>query len=271
MRPLKKLSLAILIWIVPSLLAAAEGTLRIATTTSLENSRFLDSLLPAFQKETGICVDVIAVGTGAALALGRRGDVDALLVHAPDQEEQFMQEGYGVSRITFMYNDFLLVGPEWDPAGVRFASTIQAGFTRIARARAPFLSRGDDSGTHSKEKEIWNKTGILPQGSWYKEAGQGMEALLRMASDMKAYTLTDSATWAFLEEKLSLKALYRNKDESILKNFYSLILVNPERHPHVAFSNARAFLEWITGPEGRRKIQSYAIRGEKVFFLQRQP
>jgi len=270
MKPPSKPTLIVLCWILSSLLTA-EGHLRMATTTSVESSRFLEFLLPTFQKETGIRVDAIAVGTGAALALGRKGDVDALLVHAPAQEERFMQEGYGVSRANIMYNDFLLVGPESDPAGVRFAPTIQEGFTRIARARAPFLSRGDGSGTHSKEKEIWNKAGILPQGSWYKEGGQGMEALLRMASDMKAYTLTDSATWAFLREKLSLKALYRNKDESVLKNFYSLILVNPERHPHVAFSKARAFLEWITGPEGRQKIQSYTIRGEKVFFLQRQP
>jgi len=270
MRLLSKSSLTILVLIIPSLLAA-EGSLRLATTTSVENSRFLDFLLPAFQKETGIRVDVIALGTGAALALGRKGDVDALLVHAPAQEERFMQEGYGVSRANIMYNDFLLVGPESDPAGVRFAPTIQEGFTRIARARAPFLSRGDGSGTHSKEKEIWNKAGILPQGSWYKEGGQGMEALLRMASDMKAYTLTDSATWAFLREKLSLKTLYRNQNESILKNFYSLILVNPERFPPVAFSKARAFLEWINSPEGRQKIQSYTIRGEQVFFLQRQP
>lgn len=270
MRPPPKPSFIILFWMLPSLLAA-EGTLRLATTTSVENSRFLDFLLPVFQKETGIRVDVIAVGTGAALALGRKGDVDALLVHAPNQEERFMQEGYGVSRTTFMYNDFLLVGPENDPAGVRSAPTIQDAFTRIAQIQASFLSRGDDSGTHLKEKEIWNKTGILPQGSWYKEGGQGMEALLRMASDIKAYTLTDVATWAFLQEKLSLNALYRNKDEAILKNFYSLILVNPERYPHVAFLKARAFLEWITSPEGRWKIQSYTIRGEKVFFLWRQP
>jgi tungstate transport system substrate-binding protein len=270
MRLLSKSSLIILFWMLPSLLAA-EGSLRLATTTSVENSRFLDFLLPAFQKETGIPVDVIAVGTGAALALGRKGDVDALLVHDPDGEIRFMQEGYGVSRTTFMYNDFLLVGPESDPAGVRSASTIHQCFTRIGRARVPFLSRGDSSGTHLKEKEIWNKAGVLPQGSWYKEGGQGMEALLRMASEMKAYTLTDSATWAFLQEKISLKALYRNQNESILKNFYSLILVNPERFPPVAFSKARAFLEWINSPEGRQKIQSYTIRGEQVFFLQRQP
>ncbi|MCX7788507.1 MAG: substrate-binding domain-containing protein [Spirochaetes bacterium] len=246
--------------------SAGHSILRMATTTSVESSHLLDTLLPVFTQGTGIRVDVVAVGTGAALALGRNGDVDILLVHAPELEEQFIEEGHGVFRTTFLYNEFLLVGPQNDPAGVRTALTIQDCFIRIAQARAPFLSRGDNSGTHVREKEIWKKAGIYPEGSWYREVGQGMESLLRMASDLGSYTVTDSATWAYLKGKLLLNELYRNKDDPFLQNFYSLILVHPERHPRVAFSTATLFLEWITSPEVLQRIQCYTIGGEQVFF-----
>lgn len=249
----------------------AQSRLRLATTTSVENSRLLEYLLPSFTSATGIQVDVIAVGTGAALKLGQNGDVDIVLVHAPDQENRFIQDGYGLDRRTFMQNDFLIVGPASDPAQVQGASTVQEAFVRIARSKSPFVSRGDSSGTHIKEQAIWKEGHIKPEGSWYKEAGQGMEAVLRMASDLQAYTLTDSSTWTFLKEKLSLKELYRNREEPILQNLYSIILVNPEKNPKVKFHLAKIFHQWITSPQVLRWIDSYRINGEQLFWTRGKP
>jgi len=241
--------------------------LRLATTTSVENSGLLSYLLPQFTAYSGYKVDVIAVGTGAALNLAKNGDVDAVLVHAPDLEVTFCKEGYGIDRRTFMVNDFLIVGPRNDPAKVAQATSILEAFSRIAREKALFLSRGDNSGTHVKELEIWKKAALNPQGAWYKEVGQGMEAVLWMADNLQAYTLTDSATWAFIKQKTNLAALYRNMSEPILQNIYSVIAVNPARHPHSNYTGATLFIQWICSPEGLKAIESYRIGDEQLFFL----
>lgn len=239
----------------------------LATTTSTENSGLLDYLLPFFQRQTGISVKVVAVGTGQALRLGEDGNADVLLVHAPALEEAFMAAGYGVDRQPVMYNDFVIVGPASDPAGIRGLRTAVEAFQRIAQAQAVFVSRGDESGTHVKEKEIWQAADITPAGEWYRSVGQGMGPTLTTAAEMGAYTLSDRATFLTMKAKgLALEMLVEG-DENLL-NPYSVIAVNPQRYPQLCYAGAKAFVEWITSLPAQERIASFGqeIYGQSIFF-----
>jgi tungstate transport system substrate-binding protein len=244
--------------------ASAEPRLRMSTTTSTENSGLLKVLLPPFEKEAGVKVDVISVGTGKALKLGENGDVDVVLVHARPAEDKFVSQGFGVDRRDVMYNDFVIVGPKSDPDGLKKAKTAVEAFKILAEGKAPFISRGDDSGTHKKEKSLWKKAGITPKGAWYIEAGQGMGAVLQMAFNKKGYTLTDRGTYISQEGKLDLVILFQG--DKALFNPYGVIAVNPAKHPKTQFALAKKFIDYITGPEGQKIIGSYKVNGKQLFF-----
>lgn len=243
--------------------SAAQERLRMSTTTSTENSGLLRVLLPPFEKECGCVVDVIAVGTGKALKLGEAGDVDLVFVHARSLEDRFVAEGHGVDRRDVMYNDFVLLGPPSDPAGIRTAGNAPEAFRRIAASRAPFVSRGDESGTHQKEKEIWRSAGIAPWGGWYIEAGQGMGEVIIMATEKGGHTLSDRGTWIAYRKKTDLVVLHQG--DPGLRNRYGVIAVNPGRHPGAKYDLARKFIEYVTGEEGKRIIAEYRIDGEPLF------
>jgi len=239
--------------------------LKLATTTSTEQSGLLSVLLPAFEKKTGLTVDVVAVGTGAALKLGEKGDADVLLVHARAQEDAFMAAGFGDERRDVFYNDFVVLGPKDDPAKIATATDGAQAFARIAAARIPFISRGDNSGTHVKEKDIWKTTGIVPAGDWYKEAGQGMSQTIMMADQLSGYTLSDRATWLAMKQKSALVVLYQG-DKSLF-NPYGVISVSAARYPKNNIAGAKALVEWMTSAEARKIVAGYAIGGEPCFFL----
>lgn len=243
--------------------AAANPTLRLATTTSTDNSGLLGYLLPQFEQQSGYKVHVIAVGTGKALRMGQDGDVDVVLVHAPASEHKFVSEGYGINRRDVMYNDFVIVGPKSDPAGIAGMKNAAEALQRIAEKNAIFVSRGDDSGTHKKERSLWNAAGVLPQGSWYREAGQGMEQVLLMTGEFEGYTLSDRATWLAVREKLPLQVLVQGDNR--LFNPYGVIAVNPKRYPDVNYRGAMAFIEWLTGSTGQDLIASFKIKGDQLF------
>ena len=244
--------------------AGAGQRLRLATTTSTDNSGLLEALLPAFEERYGIEVDVIAVGTGRALRLGENGDVDVVLVHARQAEDEFVEKAFGINRRDVMYNDFVLVGPEKDPAGIAgFASAAEA-LAAIARSASPFVSRGDDSGTHKKEKSLWKAAEIEPRGTWYVEAGQGMGAVLHMADEKRAYTLTDRGTWIAFAQKLEMKTLVEG--DGSLNNPYGIVAVNPAMHPHVNHAGAMTLIEWITSIEGQKAIADFKKNGKPLFF-----
>lgn len=241
----------------------AAGRLRLATTTSTEHSGLLAVLNPAFEKEHGVQVDVIAVGTGKALKLGENGDVDVVLVHAPEAERAFVEAGHGVARRPVMHNDFVIVGPPEDPAGVRRAASAAKALARIAAAGATFISRGDDSGTHQKERALWSAAGIEPRGGWYLAVGQGMGAVLQIAGDKRAYALTDRGTWLVYRGRFELPILLEG--DPALYNPYHVIAVNPERHPHVAYDLAKKYIDFLVGPEGQRLIGQFRVGGERLF------
>ena len=243
--------------------AGAGEVLRLATTTSTENSGLLRAILPDFERKTGIEVHVIAVGTGKALRMGRDGDVDVVLVHARPAEEKFVAAGYGVQRYPVMHNDFVIVGPADDPAGVAGSPDVITALKRIADHRQRFVSRGDDSGTHKKEKSLWRAAGIEPNGRWYLQAGQGMGKVLQMASEMQAYTMTDRGTWLAMRDKLDLKLL--NAGDERLFNPYGIIAVNPAKHPGVNHDAAMKLIEWFTSPETKKKIADFKVGGEQLF------
>jgi tungstate transport system substrate-binding protein len=246
--------------------ALAAERLRMSTTTSTENSGLLAVLLPPFEKANDCKVDVISVGTGKALKIGEAGDVDVVLVHARKLEDKFVAEGFGVNRKDVMYNDFVVLGPAADPAGVKGAKTTAGAFAKIAEKQAPFISRGDESGTHQKEKEIWQAAGVKPVGAWYVEAGQGMGEVIVMATEKDAYTMADRGTYnAFKKEKTDLTIVFDG--EKGLFNPYGVIAVNPKKHPHVKYDLAMKFVDYITGPEGRQIIAGYQVDGEPVFFV----
>lgn len=244
--------------------AQAEDRLRLSTTTSTENSGLLAALIPPFEKANNIKVDVIAVGTGKALQLGRNGDVDVVLVHARPAEEKFVEEGHGVDRMDVMHNDFVIIGPKGDPAGLKDAKTVGEAFKKLAEGKASFVSRGDDSGTHKKEKRLWKKAGVQPKGSWYLEAGQGMGAVLQMAYQKQAYTMSDRGTYIAFEDKIDLPILFEG-DEA-LYNPYGVIAVDPKKHPDVNYDAAKKFMEYITGPKGQKIIAEYTKNGKQLFF-----
>lgn len=238
-------------------------TLRLATTTSTENSGLLQHLLPYFERETGYRVHVIAVGTGKALRMGRDGDVDVVLVHAPAAEQKFVEEGAGVKRIDVMYNDFVIVGPAEDPASVGSSTSGIDALGKIAKNQAIFISRGDDSGTNKKELSLWKDASIKPQGDWYREAGQGMGKVLQMAGELSAYTLTDRGTWLAYQGKSPLKIAYQG--DPALFNPYGIIAVNPSRYPDINNAGAQALIDWVTSPAGQKLIGSYMVAGSLLF------
>ena len=239
--------------------------LRLATTTSTENSGLLAELLPRFSAETGIPVHVIAVGTGKALRLGRDGDVDVVLVHAPAAEQSFVDSGYGEKRYPVMHNDFVLVGPKQDPAGVSGAGSAPEALARIARARALFVSRGDQSGTHKKELGLWQQAGIQPGGRWYREVGQGMGKVLQMADQLQAYTLTDRGTWLAYQGRLDLEILHQG--DASLFNPYGIIAVSRQRYPDINHEAAQALIDWITDPDkGQKWIGAFRLKGQPLFI-----
>ncbi len=243
----------------------ANPRVKLATTTSTEQSGLLGAILPVFEKETGYKVDVIAVGTGASLKIGEKGDCDVVLVHARALEDAFVAAGFGAERRDVMCNDFIVLGPPADPAGVAAAASAADAFARMARAQATFVSRGDNSGTHVKELEVWKAAGIKPAGSWYKEAGQGMAQVIMMSEQVGGYTLADRGTWLAIKDKSKMKILAQG--DKALFNPYGIITVNPAKWPSTNAAGARALMEWMTGPRGRTLIESYKIGGEQCFYL----
>jgi tungstate transport system substrate-binding protein len=243
---------------------AAEPTVRLATTTSTDNSGLLKALLPPFEQSTGYKVHVIAVGTGKALRLGQNGDVDVVMVHAPAAEQRFVDTGHGVNRRGFMYNDFVIVGPKNDPAGVRGMRDATSALKRIAEQQATFVSRGDDSGTHKKEVSLWAKASTKPQGSWYRAAGQGMGKVLQMATELQAYTLTDRGTWLAMQGKLTLDVFVEGDER--LSNPYGIIAVNPNQYPDINYKGAMALIAWVTSPEGQAIIRDFKVNGQALFI-----
>ncbi len=239
------------------------SALRLATTTSTENTGLLQYLLPVFERDTGYQVHVIAVGTGKALRMGRDGDVDVVLVHAPAAEQKFVDEGYGVKRVDVMYNDFVIVGPADDPASVGSSSSGTDALAKIVKKAALFISRGDDSGTNKKELSLWKEAAIKPQRQWYREAGQGMGKVLQMAGELSAYTLTDRGTWLAYENKSPLHLVYQG--DPALFNPYGIIAVNPSRYPDINYAGAQALVAWITSPAGQKLIGNYTVAGSLLF------
>ena len=239
----------------------------LASTTSTENSGLLSYLIPNFKAKTGIDVRVVAVGTGRALLLGERGDADLVLVHHRASEEKFVEKGFGIERHNVMYNDFVIVGPKTDPAKIKMQTNTINALKQIYSHSFPFISRGDDSGTHKKEIELWNMADINPQrysGIWYREAGAGMGATLNIANAMNAYTLSDRGTWLSFQNRDELKLLLEN--DPPLFNQYGVILVNPERHPHIKYSEAKLFSDWLTSSEGQQAIAKFTLNGQQLFF-----
>lgn len=259
MRPLAliaALSLAAPVW-------ADDKTLTLASTTSTQNSGLYDYLFPIFEAETGIHVKVVAVGTGQALRIARNGDADLLIVHHRASEEAFVADGYGVERFDVMYNDFVLIGPRSDPAGVGSEQTVSGALSSIDQHQSVFVSRGDDSGTHKKERELWAKAEITPTGSWYREIGAGMGAALNMSSAVDAYTLSDRGTWLSFGNKQDLELLFSG--DMTLRNPYSAIVVNPKRYPHVNNQAATQLLEWLISAHGQQLIGAFRIEGQQLF------
>jgi tungstate transport system substrate-binding protein len=247
--------------------AAQERFITVASTTSTDQSGLFTHLLPAFKRTTGIDVRVVALGTGQALDVGRRGDADVVFVHDKPAEEKFVAEGFGVARIQVMYNDFVVIGPKADPAKVAGLRDVAEALRRIHAAQAPFVSRGDRSGTHAAELRYWQDAKIDPataKGAWYRDVGQGMGPALNTAAGMNAYILADRATWLNFRNRADL-AIVVEGDEKLF-NQYGVILVNPARHPTVKKDMGQAFVDWLVGPDGQKTISDYRIGGEQLFF-----
>ena len=245
---------------------AAERYITVASTTSTEASGLFDHLLPKFEEQTGIDVRVVAVGTGQAIEIARRGDADVLFVHHKPSEEAFVTNGHGVKRHPVMYNDFILVGPAADPAGIEGMDRAAKALARIARAQVPFASRGDDSGTHKKEKGLWARAGIDPTATgadWYRETGSGMGRTLNTAAAMDAYALADRGTWISFDNRRDLELLVEGDPD--LFNPYGVILVNPAQHPHVKAEQGQRFIDWVTSSAGQEAIAGYRLRGQQLF------
>lgn len=245
---------------------AQERFITLSSTTSTQDSGLFGYILPIFKTATGISVHVVAVGTGQALALGERGDADALLVHDRAGEDKFVAEGYGIDRRDVMYNDFVIVGPGADPAAIRGLKDAKKALAQIAAAKAPFASRGDDSGTNRMELRLWKSAGVAPdpKAGWYRDVGQGMGPTLNIAAGMGAYTLTDRATWANFKNRQDLEILVEG--DALLLNPYGSILVNPAKWPLVKVAVARTWHEWLTSKSGLEAIVAYKINGEELFF-----
>lgn len=265
-------------WVSLVLLAVPAGTVAkdrefspkqsivLSSTTSADNSGLYEVLLPAFTRESGIEVQVVAVGTGRALSIARRGDADVLIVHDEQSELEFVRQGYGIDRATFMYNDYILVGPVGGDRRVSQAETISEALRAIYRIGTVFVSRSDDSGTHKKELSLWRMAlGEVPvTHSWYREIGAGMGATLNLVNEMGAYTLSDRATWGSFNNRDRLEIVIEN--EPPLNNPYSVILVNPEIHPHVRFAQAKIFADWLVSEKGLSLIRDFRVLGQQLFF-----
>jgi tungstate transport system substrate-binding protein len=246
---------------------AQDNSIVVASTTSTQDSGLFGHILPIFKTKTGIDVKVVAQGTGQALETGRRGDADVLFVHAKEQEEKFVADGFGVKRFDVMYNDFILVGPKSDQAKVNASKDILTGLKTINDNGAPFVSRGDKSGTHAAELALWKATGLDPAATkpaWYREIGQGMGAALNTASAMGGYVLTDRGTWLSFKNKGDLKIVLEG--DRRLFNQYGIMLVNPAKHPHVKKDLSQQFIDWVISAEGQGAIRSYQINGQQLFF-----
>jgi len=253
--------------LVPSIAKADEKTIIVQSTTSTQNSGLFDYILPKFTADTGIKVNVVAVGTGQALKNGRNGDGDVVLVHAKQAEEKFIAQGYGVKRFDVMYNDFVIIGPKSDPANLAGTKDILQALKKIAKTKSVFASRGDDSGTNKKELQLWKKTGVdisTQSGRWYRETGSGMGATLNLAAGMGAYTLSDRATWLAFKNKASLKIL--SQGDALLFNQYGIMLVNPAKHPHIKVKSGQIFINWLTGTNGQAAIANYKLKDKQLFF-----
>ncbi len=248
---------------------AADRHIVVASTTSTANSGLFDVILPMFTAKSGIEVRVVAVGTGQAIRLARNGDADVLFVHHKPSEEAFVADGFGIKRFDVMYNDFVLVGPSTDPSGVAKAGSLKAALDAVATGGAPFASRGDDSGTHKREKSLWSEAGITQKNTWYRETGSGMGATLNIAAGMGAYSLTDRATWLAFETKADLKILFEG--DSKLFNQYGIIAVSPHKFPHVRIDDAQVFVDWVISAEGHSAIAAYKRAGEQLFFPNAKP
>jgi tungstate transport system substrate-binding protein len=252
--------------------AADERFIVVASTTSTQDSGLFDYLLPLFTQKTGIQVRVVAKGTGEAIKLAQKGDADVLFVHDKKSEEQFVADGFGVKRSDVMYNDFIIVGPSADPAGIKGSGDVVAALKKIAAAKAPFASRGDDSGTNKAELRLWKLAEIDPKkdsGTWYRETGSGMGPTLNTSAGMDAYTLSDRGTWLAFKNRGDLVILVEG--DKRLFNQYGVTLVNPEKFPSVKKADGEAFIDWLLSPEGQKVIADYKIGGEQVFYPNHQP
>jgi tungstate transport system substrate-binding protein len=246
--------------------AEEKKEITLATTTRTRDSGLLDYLLPEFTKDTGYKVNVVAVGTGQALKLGQDGNADVVLVHSKPDEEKFVAEGYGIKRYQVMYNDFIIVGPESDPAGIKNAKTAAQALKMISEKKATFISRGDDSGTHKFEKRLWKAEKIEPKGDWYISAGRGMGEVLNMADEKKAYAIADRGTYLSMKDKLSLKIIFEKSGD--LKNQYGVIAVSPKKYPKINAKGAEAFINWLLSDKGQKEIESYGKEkyGQSLFI-----
>ncbi|WP_442908284.1 substrate-binding domain-containing protein [Halomonas sp. G15] len=241
-----------------------EQYITLASTTSTEASGLFDAIIPKFTDKTGIEVRVVAVGTGQAFEIARRGDADSLLVHDTVGEEAFVAEGYGTERADVMYNDFVLIGPDGDPAGIADADTIAEALQLIAEAQAPFASRGDDSGTNRAELRLWEAAGVEADGEWYRELGSGMGPTLNTAAGMDAYVMSDRATWVAFENPQNLELLFEG-DEALFNQYGSLV-ISEERHPHLKHDLAGQWHQWLLSEEGQQAIADFTVNGQQLFF-----
>jgi tungstate transport system substrate-binding protein len=261
------LLLAAMIMIATSSQVSAETRIRCASTTSTQNSGLFDYLLPLFEEKTGIRVDVVAVGTGAAIEIGKRGDADVVFVHAKELELKAVKQGYFVDRYDVMYNDFVLIGPPDDSAVIKGITSAPDAFRKIAEKESLFVSRGDTSGTHMKELSVWKKAGLVPAGNtWYLEVGQGMAKTQRIANEKRAYTLTDRGTWLSLRDRDNLGMSVLLEGDTVLFNQYGVMAVNPKRHSHVKNEEAKKFIHWLVSEEGQKAISNFKDkRGNRLF------
>ena len=266
MHSIKSLALAASLSLLLISNAFGAAQLRLATTTSTESSGLLAELLPPFERTNDCRIDVIAVGTGKAIKLGETGDVDVVMVHARSKEDKFVAAGFGVDRRDLMYNDFVLLGPASDPAGIRGSVDVAAALGKIAAAAATFVSRGDDSGTHTRERQLWQAAGLTPGGAWYLEAGRGMGEVIVMAGERQGYTLSDRGTYLAFKEKTELRVHVAG--DTRLFNPYGVIMVNPQRHPHVQRELAQKFLDYLGSAQAKALINGFRRGGEQLFYVQ---